>query len=51
MSNPAIQCSVDSCRYNDHDSYCTLKDVAIGNSKVSEAHMSSETECVSFSAE
>jgi len=50
MSNHSIQCSVNSCRYNDQASYCTLNDISVSNSAGSNAHMKSETECASFSA-
>lgn len=45
-TNSAIQCKVDSCRYND-DAHCTLKEITVGKD-CSCAKDCCETECLSF---
>jgi len=50
MSNDSIKCSVDTCMYNDHKSYCTLDSIMVGE-KTTNAQKKSETECDSFVAD
>jgi hypothetical protein len=43
----SITCSVENCRFNDHQSHCTLGDIRVG-SCVPNAHSCQDTECDSF---
>ncbi len=47
MSNQTINCNVDQCRYHDHNHYCTLSDITVGNS-TPRPKEKRETECDSF---
>lgn len=50
MANKDIKCSVNTCRYNDKNLYCTLSDITVGSEEFS-PHSKRDTECVSFEVE
>jgi len=48
----AVNCGVNSCKYNDHAMHCTLNDIIVGSDSVTgDAHTKQETECASFEGE
>jgi len=48
MPNQEIKCHVQSCKYNDSSSTCTLHDIVVGTS-AGQAHDKQGTQCDSFS--
>ncbi|MBD7913210.1 MULTISPECIES: DUF1540 domain-containing protein [Clostridium] len=48
--NSSIKCSVEECKYNNHQEYCTLDQVKIGSNESSVTSVR-ETDCESFEVE
>jgi hypothetical protein len=49
MSNQEINCTVENCRYNANEQYCTLEAITVGCESNLEARTQDETICCSFS--
>ncbi len=44
----SIDCSVESCKYNENSKMCTLGNVKVGATTMSEPEAKKDTQCGSF---
>jgi hypothetical protein len=45
--NGSIKCSVEECKYNNHEEYCTLSQIKVGAHETAPKQVES-TDCESF---
>ncbi|MCL2350531.1 MAG: DUF1540 domain-containing protein [Defluviitaleaceae bacterium] len=49
MSNQQINCTVESCKFNDHQKHCALNTITVGSETATQPKNECDTICSSFS--